>query len=485
MTEEQNTRVPPQNLDAEKALLGALLTNSRTLEKVSSFLKPQHFALAVHGRIFDIIQKLNDSGRIADITILKEHMKDDASLQEMGGDSYLTSLVTSATSIINAADYGKQIFDRYMRRQLIAFGTDIVNDAYTLSLENDAIKQIESAEQTLYELADKGETEGGLVPLNAGLKETLQLAERAISDPSSISGLPTGLLDIDKLIGGLHNSDLIILAGRPAMGKSALATCIAFNIAKKLEEENKKNKEKKSVAFFSLEMSTEQLATRILSTYTHIKGSDIHQGKLNQENFDEMAGALEYLNNLPLYIDDTAGITVNSIKTRARRFKRDKDKGLALIVIDYLQLISGSGRSENRVQELSEITRSLKLLAKELNVPVLVLSQLSRMVEMRDNKRPQLSDLRESGSIEQDADIVMFVYREIYYLEHEIPQQRINETQDKFQLRIQEWEQKKVDIAKKAEAIIAKHRHGSTGTANLYFNGEFTEFGNLEEEKKD
>ncbi len=482
MSEDQNVRILPQNLEAEQALLGALLTNARALEKVNDFLKPQHFALAVHGKIFEAIQTLNEHGRIADVITLKEYMKDDPSLKELGGDSYLMTLATASTSLINAADYGKQIFDRYLRRELIAFGTDTVNDAFTISYENDASKQIETAEHKLYELANEGELEGGPVPLLSGLKETLQMTEKAMQDPSGISGLPTGLIDIDKLMGGLHDSDLIILAGRPAMGKSALATCIAFNIAKKLEEENKKKQEKKAVAFFSLEMSTEQLATRILSTYTHISSHDMRRGRLQAEQFDEMAGALSLLNKLPLYIDDTPGITVNGIKTRARRLKRDKDKGLALIVIDYLQLISGSGRTDNRVQELSEITRSLKLLAKELNVPVLVLSQLSRLVEMRDNKRPQLSDLRESGSIEQDADVVMFVYREIYYLQNDVPQQRGNETQDKFQLRMQEWEQKKLDIAKKAEAIIAKQRHGPTGTANLFFNGEFTEFGNLEQE---
>ena len=324
--------------------------------------------------------------------------------------------------------------------------------------------------------------EGGPSPFSVGLKQAVESAEKAMRNPNGISGLPTGLIDMDKLMGGLHNSDLLILAGRPAMGKTALATCIAFNVARKMQEENKKSDTKQGVAFFSLEMSAEQLAGRILSTYTHIGGQAMRTGKLTGEQFDEIAGALSMLNSLPLYIDDTPGITVNTIKNRARRLKRDKEKGLGLIVIDYLQLISGGGRSENRVQELSEITRALKIMAKELNVPVLVLSQLSRLVEQRDNKRPQLSDLRESGSIEQDADIVMFVYREAYYLENEAPVQRPKETQEAFQKRILEWEQKKIDLAKCAEAIISKQRHGPTGTVHLFFDGQFTEFGNLEKE---
>jgi len=479
MTEKSLERVLPQSLEAEQALLGALLTNPRALEKIGDFLLSKHFAHPVHGLIFKTIQTLIERGRIADYLSVKEYLAQNALFQEMGGDSYLMKLVTLSTNIINVGDYGRQIFDRYLRRELIGIGNDVINNAFNIDFETDALNQIGLCEKSLYELANEGEIEGGLESLTLGLKETIKMAEQALNNPSGLSGLPTGIADLDKKMGGLNESNLIIIAGRPAMGKSALATCIAYNVAKKLEEDNQKSGEKKSVALFSLEMSLEELSTRILSLYTHINGWDMRQGKLTSPQFEELAEATSLLNKLPLYIDQTAGITVNGIKTRARRLKRDKEKGLALIVIDYLQLLSFVGRADNRVQQLSEITRSLKMLAKELNVPVIVLSQLSRLVEMRDNKRPQLSDLRESGSIEQDADIVLFVYREIYYLEHDIPQQRGNETAEKFQIRLKEWEQKKIDMEKKAEVLIAKNRHGSTGTAHVYFDKHFTEFGDL------
>jgi replicative DNA helicase len=317
--------------------------------------------------------------------------------------------------------------------------------------------------------------------LNAALRESLISTENAMKNPTGVAGTTTGLVDLDKLLGGLHDSDLIILAGRPAMGKSALATTIAFNAAAKFEEENKKpGSEKKSVAFFSLEMSAEQLATRILSAKAQVSSHLMRTGKLTNDQFDELAAGVSLLSRIPLYIDETPGITVTAIKNRARRMKRDKEKGLGLIVIDYLQLITSGGRSENRVQELSEMTRALKIMAKELNVPVIVLSQLSRLVEQRDNKRPMLSDLRESGSIEQDADIVMFVFREIYYLQNEEPKRHLNETPEKFALRMAEWEQKKIELANQAEAIIAKNRHGPVDNIKLYFNGEFGRFSDLE-----
>ena len=318
--------------------------------------------------------------------------------------------------------------------------------------------------------------------MNTALQATLLTAQKAMNTPSGVSGVTTGLVEMDKLLGGLHDSDLLILAGRPAMGKSALALTIAYNAAVKFEEDNKKpGAEKKSVAFFSLEMSAEQLAGRILSAKAEVSGHLMRTGKLTDQQFDELAAGVALLSRVPLYLDETPGITVTAIKNRARRMKRDKEKGLGLIVIDYLQLINSSGRSENRVQELSEMTRQLKIMAKELNVPVLVLSQLSRLVEQRDNKRPQLSDLRESGSIEQDADIVMFVFREIYYLQNDVPVKHLNETPEKFALRMKEWEDKKILLANQAEAIIAKQRHGPVGTVKLYFNGEFGKFGNLEQ----
>ncbi len=481
-TENSNMRLLPQSIEAEQALLGAILTNNRAMEKVVEFLKPEHFASPVHGKVYKACQTLLERGRLADPITLKDFFMSEGSLEEVGGADYLFQLAASSTTTINAGDYGTQIFDRYMRRQLISLGTDVVNDAFEISLDNSAVKQIESAEKMLYDLANEGELEGGPQQLSFGARQLLETTQQAMSNPNGVGGVPTGLVDMDALLGGLHNSNLIILAGRPAMGKTALATCIAANVAEHFREENKKGGEKKSVAFFSLEMSAAELAGRILSNYTQIEGHRISSGKINPAEFDKLAEAITNLNDLPLLVDETPGVTVTAIKNRARRMKRDKSQGLGLIVIDYLQLIQESGRAENRVQALSEMTRTLKVMAKELNVPVIVLSQLSRLVESRDNKRPQLSDLRESGSIEQDADIVMFVFREVYYLMNEQPIQKERESSEAFQKRCQEWEQKKVDLAKRAEAIIAKQRHGSTGTVNLYFDGQYTFFGNLAKE---
>ncbi|MBO7332780.1 MAG: replicative DNA helicase [Alphaproteobacteria bacterium] len=476
---EENLRLPPQSLEAEQALLGAILTNNRAIEKVVEFLRPEHFANVAHQKIYSACLTLTERGRLADPITLKEFFQSDGSLEEVGGLDYISQLANASTTIINAPEYGQQIFDRHIRRQLIDIGTNVVNDAFTIDIENDSQKQIENAEMSLYRLATQTETEGGPKAFALALSEAIKKAEVAIQNPNGLSGTPTGLTDMDKQMGGLHGSDLIIIAGRPAMGKTSLATCIAFNIAKHFQEENKKEgTEKKSVAFFSLEMSADQLAERMLSTYTHIDSQSMRKGQITGEQFDQIAGAATLLTGLPLYIDETPGVTVSTIRNRARRLKREK--GLGLIVIDYLQLIAGGGRSESRVQELSEMTRGLKIMAKELNVPVIVLSQLSRLVEQRDNKRPQLSDLRESGSIEQDADIVMFVYREAYYLEQERPVIKPKETNEMFAKRCAEWEQKKIDLAHTAEAIIAKQRHGPTGSVHLYFDGQFTEFGNLE-----
>ncbi|MBR4931458.1 MAG: replicative DNA helicase [Alphaproteobacteria bacterium] len=478
---ENTMRIPPQNLEAEQALLGAILSNNRALEKVSEFLRSECFSNPVHGKIYDACRLYIEQGRIADPITLKAFFEEDDALKDVGGASYLAELAAASTNIINAADYGRQILDRYIRRKMIALGTDIVNDAFAISIDEEAIAQVEHAEKRLYEIANAGELSGGPQALNLALQSSILSVQNAMNSPSGLSGVTTGLTDMDNLMSGLHDSDLIILAGRPAMGKSALALTMAYNAAVKFEEDNKKpGAEKKSVAFFSLEMSAEQLASRILSAKAQVPGHLMRSGKITDEQFDELAAGVSLLSKLPLYLDETPGITVTAIKNRARRMKRDKDKGLGLIVIDYLQLITTAGRSENRVQELSEMTRQLKIMAKELNVPVIVLSQLSRLVEQRDNKRPQLSDLRESGSIEQDADIVMFVFREIYYLQNDVPVRHLNETPEKFAIRYQEWETKKIELANQAEAIIAKQRHGPVGTVRLYFNGEFGKFGNLQ-----
>ncbi len=481
MNTEAN-RIPPQNQEAEQALLGAILSNNRALEKVSDFLLPEHFANPVHGKIYRACKNCIEQGRIADPITLKAFFATDEALKDVGGADYLMKLASASSTIINSGDYGRQILDRYIRRQLIDLGTDIVNDAFTISIDEEAITQIEGAEKRLYDIANQNETKGGPKSLNEALQKTLETTENAMKNPTGISGVTTGLVDLDKLLGGLHDSDLIILAGRPAMGKSALATTIAFNAAKSFYDHTEKTKEPiKSVALFSLEMSAEQVATRILSSKAQISGDKMRKGNLDGDQFDELVAGVELLNKIPLYIDETPGITVSAIKNRARRMSRDKSKGLGLIVIDYLQLITSGGRSENRVQELSEMTRALKIMAKDLNVPVIVLSQLSRLVEQRDNKRPMLSDLRESGSIEQDADIVMFVYREIYYLQNDEPKRHQNETPEKFALRKAEWEQKKIELANQAEAIIAKQRHGPVGTVKLFFSGEYSRFTDLEQ----
>ena len=475
-------RIPPQNIEAEQAVLGAILSDNKNLEKVSDFLLPQHFSYAIHGKIYEACCKYIEHKGTVDIVILKPLFANDEALKDVGGAEYLAKLVASASTIVNVVDYGREILDRYIRRQLISLGTDVVNDAFDIQLGDAAVSQIERAEKSLYEIANEGELSGGPMALSVALGSTLKSAELAMKNPNGIGGVPTGLVDMDKLLGGLYNSDLIILAGRPAMGKSALATTIAFNVAQAFERENKKSgATKKSVALFSLEMSAEQVAGRILASKASISNSDMRTGKLSEDQFTELMAGVNLLSKVPLYVDETPAITVQAIKNRARRMKRNKEQGLGLIVIDYLQLITASGRSENRVQELSEMTRALKIMAKELDVPVIVLSQLSRLVEQRDNKRPMLSDLRESGSIEQDADIVMFVYREIYYLQNEQPTRHLNETPEKFALRCAELEQKKLELENQAEVIVAKQRHGKCGTIKLFFDGEFSRFTDLEQ----
>ena len=483
MTEETATnRIPPQNTDAEQALLGAILSNNRALEKVSEFLLPEHFVNPAHKKIYQACRTYIEQGRIADPITLKPLFANDEDLKNVGGADYLMRLATSSITIINAGDYGRQILDRYIRRRLIDVGTDMVNEAYTFKVGEEAISQVEVAEKKLYEIANEGETTGGPKQLYAALHESLTAVESAMKNPTGLSGVTTGLTDLDKLLGGLHNSDLIVLAGRPGMGKSALATTIAFNAARFFEEENKKpNAEKKSVALFSLEMSAEQLATRILSAKAKVSGEDMRTGKISNDQFDDVAAGVSLLSKVPLYIDETPGINVTAIGNRARRLKRDKNTGLGLIVIDYLQLIMATGKTENRVQELSEMTRRLKMMAKDLNVPVLVLSQLSRSVEQRDNKKPMLSDLRESGSIEQDADIVMFVYREYYYMKQAgEPVRHANETPEKYALRVAEWNQKLLEVENQAKVIVAKNRHGRSTDIDLFFSAQYGSFTDLE-----
>lgn len=472
-------RVMPHNTEVEQALLGALLVNNRSLEKVSEYLRPEHFYTAVHGKIFEAISKFVERGQDASPITLRQFFDKENDLAQVGGGQYLNDLAAHVVSVVNVEDYGRTIYEMHLRRALIALGEDTVNDAYDHNIDINATQQIEQAEKRLFDLATAGDYRSGPVTFGSSLAKAIQQAELAYQREGQITGITTGLIDIDKKMGGLQRSDLIILAGRPAMGKSALATNMAFNAARAYLETG--GKEGAVGVLFSLEMSSEQLSARILADLTSVASDKIRRGEVKDTDFVKFVEASQKLGSVPLFIDDTAALTLGAIRTRARRLKRQHNLGL--IVIDYLQLIQGSGRgaaAENRVLEISEITRGLKALAKELEVPVLALSQLSRAVESRDNKRPMLSDLRESGSIEQDADIVMFVYREQYYLEKDAPAQRPEESPDKFAQRHDDWLKRMEQAHNVAECIISKQRHGPTGTVKLFFDGEFTRFSNLQ-----
>jgi replicative DNA helicase len=475
--EEQklNWRQPPSNLEAEQALLGAILVNNRAFEQISDFVKPEHFINQTHGRIFETIGKQIERGQEANPTTLQFFFENDDGLTGLGGPAYLARLATSAVTIINARDYGQTIHDLFLRRQLIGLGEDTVNEAYEPEIDDAALNQIERTEQRLYDLATAGEYQGGFKDFASVLTIAVQQAETAYKRDGKLTGVGTGLTDLDSLLGGLHQSDLVILAGRPSMGKTALATNIAFHAAKNIKRENDEFGNESIVdgavvGFFSLEMSAEQLATRILAEESGVGSDLIRRGKMGNTEFGKLVQASHELQRAPIFIDDTPALTVSALRTRARRLKRQH--GLGLIIVDYLQLLSGnSSRQDNRVQEISEITRGLKTLAKDLDVPVLALSQLSRQVEQRDDKRPQLSDLRESGSIEQDADVVMFIFREEYYVARREPREDTPEHQI--------WQEEMEKVHNIAEVIVGKQRHGPTGRALLHFNGLLTKFGDL------
>lgn len=476
------SRETPVNFEAEQALLGAIFINNNSFEQISDYLRAEHFAEPAHGRIYAAIQKFIDRGQLANPVTLKNYFQDDEDLSRVGGAKYLGQLATAVVGVINVADYGKLVHDLFLRRQLISVGEDVVNTAFQSDIDLPASNQIEAAEQKLFDLATHGEYERGFRPFADALSSAIHVAEAAYKRDGKMSGLATSLIDLDKQLGGLHNSDLLILAGRPSMGKTALATNIAFNIAKsfKPKEGNPKEAEEGGiVGFFSLEMSAEQLATRILAEESGISSERIRRGELSHDDFHKVVLASQSLANAPLYIDDTPALTPSALRTRARRLKRQK--GLNLIVIDYLQLMHSSGgkSNENRVQEISEITRSLKGIAKELNIPVIALSQLSRAVEQRDDKRPQLADLRESGSIEQDADVVMFVFREEYYLTRSEPTRKGDETDEKFNARYDLWRMRSEAVRNLAEVFVAKQRHGPIGNVQLHFDGAVTKFSNF------
>jgi replicative DNA helicase len=472
---------PPANTEAEQALLGAMLINNAAHGRVSDFLLAEHFANAVHGRIYAAIGKLIDRGQVASPVTLKNLFDQDGALGEIGGAQYLARLAASAVTIINAESYGRTLYDLHLRRELITVGQDVVSDAFRHDLDDAATTQIERAEQKLFDLATTGEAESGLREFKSALTEAIASAESAYRREGKTVGVASGFIDLDKRLGGLHPSDLIILAGRPSMGKTALATNIAFNAAKAYRRDADGGAMDGAViAFFSLEMSAEQLATRILSEESGTSSDRIRRGEVRREDFEKFVLASQRLAEVPLYIDDTPAISIAALRTRARRLKRQQ--GLGMIVVDYLQLMrpsAGGKAGDSRVQEISEITRGLKAIAKELAVPVLALSQLSRQVENREDKRPQLADLRESGSIEQDADVVMFIFREEYYLSRAEPLMRPDEDATKFNDRHDRWRQRSEEAFGLADVIIAKQRHGPIGTVKLHFEAETTRFDNF------
>jgi replicative DNA helicase len=482
--DEKLFREPPHNFEAEQALLGSLLVNNTAYHRISEFLKGEHFADPLHGKIYDTIEKLIERSQVASAITLKTYFENDEDMREAGGTVYLARLTAASVHVIDAQGYGRIVHDLYLRRQLIELGERVVNDAIKPVPDESAIQQIEVAEKNLYDLASIGQIDGGFKPFRAALTEATLAAEAAYHRAGQLTGVSTGLFQLDQLLGGLHRSDLIILAGRPSMGKSSLATNIGFNAAKAYREEHGEDGKPKVadgavVGFFSLEMSSEQLATRMISEQAEIPSEKIRKGELISSDFDRVLSVSQELEHLNFFIDDTPALSIAALRTRARRLKRTH--GLGLLIIDYLQLLAPSGKSrqENRVQEVSEITRGLKTLAKELDVPVLALSQLSRAVEQREDKRPQLADLRESGSIEQDADVVMFIYRDEYYLVREEPKRRDTETNDHFNQRYEDWRQRCEQNYGKAEVIVSKQRHGPTGIVRLAFEGQFTKFGNL------
>jgi replicative DNA helicase len=467
----------PHNIEAEQALLGAILMNNEALDRVSAFLETSHFFDPLHGRIFETAGKLIQAGKQATPITLRIYFENEEPLGELTVPQYLGRLAANATTIINAHDYGRTIYDLSVRRNLIIIGEDLVNTAYDSPIDQPPPAQIEEAEQRLYGLAEKGKYGGGFMSFGHATTDAIEMASRAYERQGGLSGLSSGLKDLDRYLGGLQSSDLIVLAGRPSMGKTALATNIAFNVARAYKAKTNEMGETVAedgavVGFFSLEMSAEQLATRIISEQAEIGSEKIRRGMISEDQFHRLAKVAQELQTLPLYIDHTGGISIAQLAARARRLKRQK--GLGFLVIDYLQLLSGSAKrsSEGRVQEVTEITTGLKALAKELNVPIMALSQLSRQVENREDKRPQLSDLRESGSIEQDADVVMFVYREEYYVSRREPSTTKVEEHTK-------WQDEMEQVQGLAEVVIGKQRHGPTGSVRLAFHSEVTRFADL------
>ena len=456
----------PSNIEAEQSLIGSVLVNNDIIDEISNIVNSGKFFDPIHRKIYEVIENLNNKGMIANPITLKNYFENDSGLSEVGGVDYLVKLTRFSSSAKQAIDYAKIIHEMYVKRELIFISDGILDEAKDDQIEKTGENIIVDAEKSWFDLAERGNFSQTFLKFNQAIDQTIEMATLAMKSDQGIVGVPTGLTDLDEKLGGLHRSDLVIIAGRPSMGKTALATNIAYYAAKNMQENN----EKGSVAFFSLEMSSEQLSTRILSEQARISSSEIRRGKASEETLNRYIETSRNIYDLPLYIDETPAIAISTLSNRARRIKRLF--GLKLIVVDYIQLMKTyTNRTDGRVQEISEITQGLKALAKELNVPVVALSQLSRAVEQRDDKIPQLSDLRESGSIEQDADVVLFVYREQYYLEKKEPKQG--------SIEHAEWQSKMSDIHGLASLIIGKHRHGSTGTVFVEFEGMFTKFKDL------
>jgi replicative DNA helicase len=466
----------PHNIEAEQALLGALLVNNDVFDRIAAIVQPAHFFDPVHARIFEVAADRIRRNALATPVTLRAFFEDDAGLRELGGPAYLVRLAGAAISRLAARAYAQLIYDLAIRRELILVGHSISDRAARVELDSEPKDQIVEAEQALYQLGEQGKVDRGFQTFRRAVIDAVKVANAAYERDGGLAGLSTGLVDLDKRLGGLHPSDLLILAGRPSMGKTSLATNIAFNIARAYTKGTRPDGSEGAVeggvvGFFSLEMSSEQLAARVLSEASRVPSHQIRHGDMTEEEMRRFIQAARDLENCPLFIDDTPALPISTIAARARRLKRQH--GLDVLFVDYLQLARpATSRSEGRVQEVSEITQGLKAIAKELNIPVVALSQLSRQVESREDKRPQLADLRESGSIEQDADVVMFVFREEYYKEREKPGDHDIEGMMK-------WKDAMSALHGKAEVIIGKQRHGPIGAVELAFEGQFTRFSNL------
>ena len=465
---ENSQKQMPCNIEAEQAVIGSILVSNDIYDEISPIIDAQKFFDPIHAKIFETIENLISKGLLANPITLKNHFENNEGLKELGGQEYLIKITKFSTSIKQAIDYANIVQEMHVRRELIRISESVLDQASSATeITTSGEEMIQNAEKSLFDLAERGHFNQSFMKFERALKQTIEMAKSAYQNEEGIVGVPTGLTDLDNKLGGMHKQDLVIIAGRPSMGKTALATNIAFHAAKNIEKKDLKS----TVAFFSLEMSSEQLSTRILSEQSRIRSNDIRRGKVSEQEFEKFIETSKNIFELPLYIDETPAITIAAISNRSRRIKRLF--GLELIVVDYIQLMRSSGRKEyNRVQEISEITQGLKALAKELDVPVLALSQLNRAVEQRDDKKPQLADLRESGSIEQDADVVMFVFREAYYLERKEP--------TLGSIEHAEWRQKMDEISSLADIMISKQRHGPTGNVKVEFEAMYTKFKNLE-----